>query len=79
MSEKLIGFRRTEEFKKTAEIVAKNYNLTAGALAGFLLEKFITAYEEHGTSLKFPPKFDYNEELSMVEAKDKRDALAKAG
>lgn len=79
MSEKLIGFRRPEEFKKEAENVAKKYNATAGALAGFLLEKFIEAYKKHGENLKFPPEFDYYEKESVVKEKDKRDALHKAG
>ena len=66
-----IAFRVSPEEKKRAEQVANQLKITAGGLAGALLEDFLTAFNDHGNRLIWPPEFNYYPETSKTAQEEK--------
>jgi hypothetical protein len=66
-----IAFRVSPEEKKRAEQVANQLKITAGGLAGALLEDFLAAFNDHGKRLIWPPEFNYYPETSKTVQEEK--------
>lgn len=74
-----VGFKLSESEKERAELIAGKYGHKPGSLAAVLLRNFLNAYDTHGEALRYPPKFDYYEEQSVIDKKNERDGIEQAG
>ncbi len=67
----LVGFKISEDERPLFESIASEYGLKPGALAGVLSRKFIEAYNIHGDSIQFPPRYDFNTTETPIQQKSK--------
>lgn len=63
------GFKLTESEKKKADKIAQVFGHTPGSLASILLRYFLDAYDAHGDSIQFPPRYDVNTTETPIQKK----------
>ena len=63
------GFKLTESEKKRADKIAQVFGHTPGSLASILLRYFLDAYDTHGDSIQFPPRYDFNVTGTSIQKK----------
>ena len=68
-----LAYRLTPEEKTKLEQIAKETRVPAGQIVGILVSEYISAKEQHGNQVFFPPKYHTFESVNFHSTLDKHE------